>query len=365
MENTKIGSKEAIALLTTISFNQLIVGGIKIVINNSSSSSLLNLLYLSILIIIFTCIMCYFFNKFPTFDLIDISNFLGKNFLKWGIGILYVLYFSLWIGNLLYMFSSCLHIIYFPQTLLFFIKLFIIFSATISCLFKNNAVYKSTFIIFPLLLISTLFLFASDAKFFNVENIYPMFGKGIFSTFVIGLNNIVIFQSLAYILFFPTLIKKTEEIKKIAVHSIIISAILNIVCVATVLFTFNSFVEVDELMPLYSAVRLIDYGSFFKKLDSIFFLIWIICFISYISITIKISANILKKLTYLKSDSVFVFLCAILIFVASSWQKNYAVSICFLENVLKYVFFVLIFVITPIVLVSALIKKKLRGEKFE
>ena len=32
MENTKIGNKEAIALLTTISFNQIIIFGVKSII---------------------------------------------------------------------------------------------------------------------------------------------------------------------------------------------------------------------------------------------------------------------------------------------------------------------------------------------
>lgn len=35
MENTKIGNKEAIALLTTISFNQIIIFGVKSIINNT------------------------------------------------------------------------------------------------------------------------------------------------------------------------------------------------------------------------------------------------------------------------------------------------------------------------------------------
>ena len=77
MENTKIGNKEAVALLTTISFNQIIIFGVKSIINNTSSASLLNLLYLSIIILIFTSLICYLLNKFPSFDLLDISDYLG------------------------------------------------------------------------------------------------------------------------------------------------------------------------------------------------------------------------------------------------------------------------------------------------
>ena len=51
MENTKIGNKEAIALLTTISFNQIIIFGVKSIINNTSSASLLNFHNLNMLFI--------------------------------------------------------------------------------------------------------------------------------------------------------------------------------------------------------------------------------------------------------------------------------------------------------------------------
>lgn len=95
MENTKIGNKEAIALLTTISFNQIIIFGVKSIINNTSSASLLNLLYLSIIILIFTILICYLLNKFPSFDLLDISDYLGGKILKWLLDFIFIYFIIL------------------------------------------------------------------------------------------------------------------------------------------------------------------------------------------------------------------------------------------------------------------------------
>ena len=359
MENTKIGNKEAVALLVTITFNQLIINGSKAILNNTSSASLLNILFLSIITIIFTCVICYFLNKFPAFDLIDISDFLGGRFLKWVIGLLYITYFIIFSGNLLHLFSTCLQIIYLPVTLLFFIRLFFVIGATLTCLFKNNTVYRSTFGLFPILIITTVFLFISDIQFFYVENVYPMFGEGIFTTFVSGLSNLIIFQALAYIFFLPPMLKNPSEIKKITINSIVLSSFLILLTVATVLFTFNGLVEIDELLPLYSAVRYIDYGSFFQKMNSIFLLIWIMSFVSYLGITLKISSTIFKKLTFAKSDFVFVIMLAILLFFASGWQKTYAISTAFIQDVLKYIFFILVFGISLLILASACIKQKI------
>ena len=82
MENTKIGNKEAIALLVTIAFNHIIISSTKAIIDITSSASLLNILYIGIISIIFTSIICYFLNKFPTLDLIDISEYLGGKVLN-------------------------------------------------------------------------------------------------------------------------------------------------------------------------------------------------------------------------------------------------------------------------------------------
>lgn len=359
MDNTKIGSKEAIALLVTIAFNHIIINMTKDIIDLTASASLLNILYIGIIAIIFTSIICYFLNKFPTFDLVDISNYLGGKFLKWVIGLLFIAYFIFFAGNLLHMFSTCLQIIYFPYTKQFYIALFFIISGICACIMRHNAIYRSTLIIFPFIVISTLFLFLSDIQFFNIEKMYPIFGNGLYTTFFTGITNMFAFQGLAYIFFTPPLLKEPAKIKKVAITSVILSCIFLLICVATVLFIFTGFVDTDELLPLFSAVKYIEFGSFFQKLDSIFVLIWILSFASYLGITIKFSSSILRKLTNFQDDSIFIFVVGILLFIASIWQKNYVISTFLANTVHKYVFFCLVVGISLLILISATFKKKI------
>ena len=149
MENTKIGNKESIALLVTITFNHIIINVTKSIVDTTASSSLLNVLYIGIIAIIFTSIICYFLNKFPTFDLIDISGYLVGKVLKVIIGLLFVGYFIFFAGNLLHIFASCLEIIYFQLVKISYIVLFFIIGAVITCTMRHNAIYRTTFIIFP------------------------------------------------------------------------------------------------------------------------------------------------------------------------------------------------------------------------
>jgi hypothetical protein len=304
--------------------------------------------------------ICYFLNKFPTFDLLDISKYLGGNTLKWIIGIAYIAYFIFFAGTLLNIFSSCLKIIYFPLTKIFYIVLLLIIATVISCNMKHNAIYRSCFIFFPFLVISLIFLFLSDIPFYKVEKISLIFGYGIPITFLSGLCNMFAFQALAYIYFMPPMLKEPNKVKKVAVTSIILSCIFLVIATSIVLFMFQGYLDTDELMPLYSAVKYIEFGSFFRKLDSIFVLIWIISFVSYLSITLKFSSNILKKLTNIKNTVSFHYLLAIALFIASIWQKNYAISLYCSNIVYKYSFFILIIGFSFLVLLLATIKQKVR-----
>jgi len=360
MENTKIGNKEAIALLVTITFNHIIMNVTKSIIDTTLSASLLNVLYIGIITIIFTSIICYFLNKFPTLDLIDISEYLGGKFLKWIIGLSFVGYFIFFAGILLNMFSSCLDIIYFQLVKPIYVIGLLVIAAVISSIMKHNAIYRANLIIFPLLIASTLFIFIADYRYLIFEKMYPILGNGLFTTFVAGLSNMFAFQGLAYIYFMPPTLKEPGKLKKVAITSIVLSCIILLLCVAIILFMFNGFVETDELLPLYSAAKYIEFGSFFQKLDSAFVLIWIIAFVSYLSIALKFSSNILRKLTNIQNENIFTYLFGIVLFFLALWPKNYAFSTFLANTVYKYAFFILIIAISLLILLSATIKQKVR-----
>ena len=82
MGSTKIGVSEAIAFLTIIIVNFVVLDGVKSTIITVSSSAFINVVYVSIISFFISYLFYKLLNKFPTFDILDISNFLGGNFLK-------------------------------------------------------------------------------------------------------------------------------------------------------------------------------------------------------------------------------------------------------------------------------------------
>ena len=362
MENTRIGKPEAIALIITIMVNHAILNISKVILSSTESSGLLNTIYISIIALILSYIIYILLNKFPTFDILDISSFLGGKLLKIIIGILFFGYFLFFSATLLKNFVYALQIIYYPNTNTFFLIIMFLTAAVFVCNLKYDAIYRSNLLTIPFVLLSILVLFLGNAGEFTFENVFPILGNGINTSFLSGISNLFAFQGILYILFLPPHLKDVTELKKITFLSIIFSALYLLVSVAIILLLFDTEVSNTLLMPLYSAVRYIEFGTFFQRLDSVFILTWIISFVSYLSITINTCCNIIKKVSPIKSIKFSTTLVSFLMLVVTFFSATYAISTFLTEVVYKYAFLI-ICAISISVLTFAVILKNFKNKK--
>lgn len=121
---------------------------------------------------------------------------------------------------------------------------------------------------------------------------------------------------------------------------------------------FVFFQGVDEIMPLYSAAAYIEFGTFFQRLDSLFLLIWTLSFACYISIVIKFSIYIFKKITNIKEIKPIVYPISFIIIAIALIPKNYAISKFFETHVYPYLVITLVFIVSFSILISAYFKKR-------
>ena len=154
MENTRIGKTESITLILTVMANHAILNISKAILSSAQSSALLNTVYISIISIILSYIIYILLNKFPTFDILDISNFLSGKILKTIIGVLFLGYFVFFSATLLKNFAYSLQIIYYPNTNTFFIIVVFLIAATFVCNLKYNALYRSNLLTIPFVILS-------------------------------------------------------------------------------------------------------------------------------------------------------------------------------------------------------------------
>lgn len=361
MENSKLENLEAIAFFVILSINGMILSTSQVLVNTCASSSLFNVLLITLIALIITFILCLLSKPFLGKSLLDISEFLGGKTLKIVIGLIFVTYFTFRASLYLKKISDCLQIVYYPMTNIIFIAALFCIAAGIVATLKNYSVFKSAVLIFPILLVTIILVFVGNSKNFNFENIYPLLGNGIKTTFLTGISNIFSFTGLIYLLFLPSKLKNPEKITKISIISVILSAVFLLFSCASIMFLFDEQFSNTELLPLYVSVRSIEFGTFFQRLDSVFLFLCVLGFICVLSLNTYIVIDILKDITCVSDNKPFIFSYLLTIFgIVLCIKLNSTLE--FLEGNISKVFFIILAIIVPFVLLlSANIKKKLEG----
>ncbi len=359
MTKSKIGTIEAIMLVLTMIVAHTILSMPRNILVSTKSATIINLIFVSILAVMIAYFIVKLLKNFPGQDIIDISEYLGGKTFKTIIGTIFILYFLVSSSILLRNFCESIKILYYPMTnIIFIIAMFIIAICAANRL-NFNASLKTNLLVLPLALASMVFLFFANMNKFVPERIFPIFGDGLWDTFILGLGNLASFGGIAFLYFLPPFLKEPEKMKKIAVISIGISAIYLILCVSTLLFMFSFFINTNEITPLYNATRYIEFGNFFQRLESVFLLIWILAFSCYLSIIIKFSMSILKKLTNIETKKPLIDIFGLLMLGISLIPKNYAISENFETKIYPYLVLGIVFFLgISILLLANLLKRK-------
>ena len=128
------------------------------------------------------------------------------------------------------------------------------------------------------------------------------------------------------------------------------------------LFTVSTILLLSLIGYFFAALNLRDVylSSYIYPGLIIVSLIWIISFVSYLSITLKFSTTILKKLTNIKNSFILTCLLGFALLIVSILPKDYSVSTHIANIVYKYSFFILVIGISFLVLLFSVIKQKIR-----
>lgn len=360
MELNKLGNFEAICLIVILFINHIVLNLPQMILDNSGSSSILNCLYIFIIILIFTLLFTKLLKNFIGYDIIDISEYLGGKFLKILIGLLCIIYLVLETSFLTRMFSKNLLLLYFENyPIAFFIFIFL-FIGIIANFIGKKSIIKSNTIIVPLALISIAIIFVFILDLFRLENSLPLLDYGADKIFLYGASNIFAFNGLFFLFFISPMLNKKEDTSKVAYISVLVCGILLILSIATLVFGFSDIFNVSRLSPLYFIIVNSKLSGFLERPEIIFIFIWALALMSFISISIMFCIYIFKKLTNMEEKNCkplsIMFSCFILV-IALTIDNVFTLEV--ISNTFyKYGTLVLIFLIFTIILIAANIKKK-------
>ena len=190
----KLSIFEAISIILIITISQIILDFPEYLVDTTGTGTLVNLAFLSILVLIFCIIISKIFKSFSNQDIIDISEFVGGNFLKFIVGGIFIIFLFITGISAFLNFLFLLKNVYFQNTNTLFILSIFIFSIFISASKGFYTIKKFSTIFIGILVLSIIALFFGDNGNFSSNNLVPIFGFNYKTTFQTGLSNIFIFN---------------------------------------------------------------------------------------------------------------------------------------------------------------------------
>lgn len=365
MSAEKIGKIEAVCLMLIIVVNEMIINVPNMIILNTKTGSTLNMIFVSILAVVFTYTVCKLFKPFYGKDILDVAEYVGGKTLKIILGILCVLFFVFLSSINLRYFANSLKVIYFNTSPLVYILLFFLIPALYINKYGLRAISGVNLVFFPIIIASFIFLLISSYDTFTMVRIFPILGEGFSKTFLTGTSNIFSFTGLAFIYFLPALLKDSKDFKKVSVISIIISAICLLLSVVSLLMAFPAITKTDETLSVYLLTRLVELGDFLERLDAMFIFIWIIAHISFLSLTFFYILKIFQKITRIEDSKTLTSSLGLIVLGSSMIFKDIAQLKFIARYYLKYSCIILIFGICFGILILGKIKYKKRNIHLE
>lgn len=232
------------------------------------------ILYVSCIVFLIFFIISKLYSPFEGKDLIDIGEQIGGNAGRIIVGSI-ILTLLLYITPIILReFGENMKIISLAVSPISFVELFLIAGMIVGAYAGIEAIVRYHAISVPIIIITYLLILIAVIPYFNFSNLLPIFGKGIDAVFIKSLSKISFFSELFYLFLLAPFIKTNKNLKFVGYTAIGFSTFFLTInaLVYGAVFPYPSSIE--GFLPFYQLTRLINYGRFFQRIESIFVLIW-------------------------------------------------------------------------------------------
>lgn len=218
-----------------------------------------------------------------------------------------------------------------------------------------QGIFRASTIIAPVILFFVAFIFFSLYGDIDITNFTPIFGNGIREFFIPGSFRIEMFESLFLILLMGPQIK---NIKKATYGSFILISLFTLI-IATLLFGIFPYPSsLENYFPLFELNRLISFGRFIQRVESIYILFWLIAVYIYISLGTSYAVQTFSKIFKIDYPKRIIPLFCVVVLLGSLLLESYIDILNIRRFLYEYILPIQLFLYPLIILLIARNKQK-------
>lgn len=322
MERITIGRWESISLLVMMINLQIYLNLPRVLAEDAGTAGWIQIAYSTVLILIIFTALSLLYSKFGIKDILDVSNMVFGRFGEIITGIILILYLFFAVSMVLREFTENVKIISLTQSPISFVTSFFIAGITVGAYFGIQAIARVAVLMVPVSVLAHFIILAASSQYFEISNIMPILGNGIDAILINGVEKIAYFSSINTLFIFSPFLGNKKNLRRVGYISIILAGFFMVANTLAYLLVYPYPAATENFLPIYQLAKLVNYGRFFQRIESVFVLIWAMTAFLYLSFVFYLIIHTFKKTFRLKYQRTLIPVFAVLTFTVSMLPQN-------------------------------------------
>ena len=317
---------------------------------------------------VFSIVGFFFINslvkKFPSLNIVEIAHQLAGKLFGSALGFVIFLFFLILTSLMLRKFAETFILAILPRTPISVIILFFLSLLMYATFLGIETLSRVAWFYGPYLLMALVAILLFSAPQGDYHNLLPVLGNGPGAILKQAVIHISMFAELLLFGFIAPLVRKKEKIFGIGFYSLLIATFINTVVTFMVIYVFNYIGANKLIFPIFQLSRLIAYGEFIQRVESLFVFLWF--FAAGIQMGGLFYATVVSyaQSFKIKNYRPLIFPIALLAFTISLIPGSMTDTIVWNDFVLSNYYWGIAFGIPGLLWVLSLIFKKKRSESY-
>jgi spore germination protein (amino acid permease) len=354
------GRWEAASILINAVIVQVILNFPRSMVEIGGTAGWMIAVYICVLALLGFFLIQKLYSKFEGKDLLDLGEHIGGDFGRVVVGLILMAHFMFAISVILREFSEDMKVIALTVSPISLVTIFFLSGMILGAYLGIEAIARFTAIHLPIIFVFYLVFVIGVAYYCDYKNLFPILGTGLPNIFGKGFLRVSSFSALVILFMSFPFIKTKKNFKAAGYMGIGISSVFLISSSLIYIAVFRYGYGLENFLPVFQLSRLINYGRFFQRIESIFVLAWTLVAYMYLSIGFFFIVYIFKKTFKLQYLRPLILPFAVLIFTLSLMPQNLMISIDLETMYFRSAAWLVTFGVTIILLIIARFVKKSR-----
>lgn len=295
-------------------------------------------------------------------NVIETAELCGGKLLKIVTGIIVTVVLVLNVISIIRIFPETIKTILLQDTRVELILLVFAVITIIGAYMGIESITTVNFLFLPIAGVVMIAFLALLIPYYKFDNLTPIFGNGVKSVFLTGINSMSVFSDIILLNIYLPYMDNYSDYKKSGLKSILIGGVVAVLTVLAYCSAYPYPESKNFIFPVYQLTRMIHLSSFFSRFETFFQFIWSILVMLYAAFYVYSICYVWQITFNLKFNKPLIVPVVITLFTAAL-IPNSVIDFINAEQMLYYIVFPFAFLL-PIIY-SAPSRKITTGGKNE